>query len=338
MDIKRTLFSLSSAVSAGTLTEARDIAFDILSRYAECKKHDNLTVTGIIKGVDQSRTIMLDAHIDEVAMVVTDIDRNGFLTVSKCGGIDIRSLPARTVTVHGRKKLLGVFCSTPPHLSKGDIKFDDISDIKIDTMLGESAADVVSIGDYVTYCTKPKELLKNRVCGKSFDDRAGVVCLLELAERFHKTIPPCNIAFVLSDGEELGMRGSRTATFDIEPNEAIAVDVSFGDAPDVSANDCGKLSHGAMIGFSPSLDGEISRKLKAIAEDNAIPYQCEVMGGNTGTNGDVISITKGGVRTGLISIPLRNMHTDIEIIDLDDIKSVCDIIEKYILSGGIGNA
>lgn len=334
MDIKNTLFTLSNAVSCGTLTEVRDVAFDILSKYAECKKLGNLSVCGVIKGADRSRKIMLDAHIDEVAMIVTDISDDGFLTVAKCGGIDLRTLPARTVNIHGKKTVRGVFCSIPPHLSCGDVEFKDISDFKIDTMLGKHAKDIISVGDYVTFFAEAKTLLGNRVTGKSFDDRAGVVCLLELAERFGKTVPPCDVVFLLSDGEELGMRGCKTAAFDIDPTEAIAVDVSFGNAPDVSPDDCGTLSGGVMIGLSPSLDSGIGKKMIRLAEENDIPYQCEVMGGKTGTDGDVISVNKSGVKTGLLSIPLRNMHTSAEVVDIEDIKCVCDLIEKYILSGG----
>ena len=125
------------------------------------------------------------------------------------------------------------------------------------------------------------------------------------------------------------------SAFSAEPDEAIAIDVSFGDGPDISPDDCGKVSHGAMIGISPVLDGEISRRLCECAEKLGAEYQTEVMGGRTGTNGDVISVTKGGVRTGIVSIPIRNMHTGAEIVDLRDIESVCDILEKYILSGGV---
>ncbi len=334
MDIKTTLFTLSDAVACGTVYDARDIASHILSKYTDCKKTDTLTVIGTLKGANSSRKIMLDAHIDQIAMIVTDVDQNGFITVSKCGGIDLRTLPARRVIIHGKQRVQGVFCSIPPHLGGGDTKFENIADFKIDTMLGDRARDIVSVGDYVTFYTEAKPLIGSRVAGGAFDDRAGVVCLLELAERLSKTELPFDVIFVLSDGEELGLRGSRTATFDIDPDEAIAIDVSFSDAPDVSGDDCGKMSEGAMIGVSPALDGGISRKLIDTAKKNNIPYQCEVMGSKTGTNCDVISVNKGGVKTGLVSIPLRNMHTAAEVIDLDDIVSVCDLIEKYILSGG----
>ncbi len=335
MDIKNTLFSLSRANNAFYVSEASDIAYEILSKYAKTIRKTGLTVIGEIKG-ESDYTIMLDAHIDEVSFVVTNIDENGFLTVNKAGGIDIRALAAKTVTIHGKQKVTGVFCSTPPHLSSGDTEYDDISKIKIDTMLGGKAKEIVSVGDIVTYNTKPFEL-GNLVCGKSFDDRAGVVCLLELAERLSNKKLPCNVVFSLCDSEELGCRGSRTATYSVNPDEAIAIDVSFGDGPNISPDECGKVGSGAMVGISPVLDKRISERLINLAKENNIPYQCEVMGGNTSTDSDVISITREGVKTGLLSIPLRNMHTDVEVLDIADIKSVCDVLEAYILSGGIKN-
>ena len=275
---------------------------------------------------------MLEAHIDEVGFIVTDIDANGFLTVKNCGGIDLRSLPARTVTVHGKEKVTGVFCATPPHLG-GVTEYDDIAALKIDTLLGEKAKEVISIGDFVTFNTKAADLCGSRIVGKSLDNRAGVACLLELAERLCDKKLPFNIVFAFTDQEELGCRGAQTASFDISPDEAIVIDVSFADAPDVPSNDCGTLGGGAMIGMSPVLDRGISKKLVSVAKGNNLSYQTEVMGGKTGTNGDVISISKSGVKTGLVSIPLRNMHSDVEIIDVKDIKNVCDLLEKYILGG-----
>lgn len=336
MDIKNLLFELSAAVSAGPLHTASDLSFKALSEYAECEQK-GLTVIGRMKG-NSEYTLMLDAHIDEIAFTVTNIDSEGFLTLAKCGGFDLRGLPACAVTVHGKREIPAYFCSTPPHLSSGDMEFDDIAKLKVDTLLGEQARELISVGDMVTYRISPAELANGRVTGKSFDDRAAVVCLIELARRLKGKELPINVVFTFSDQEELGCRGSRTATYTVEPNEAIALDVSFGDGPDISADDCGKLSGGAMIGLSPILDSAIGKKLHDIAEQNGIPHQTEVMGRSTGTNSDVISVSRGGVKTGLVSIPLRNMHTAVEVIDIKDIVSVCDILEKYVLSGGVMNA
>ena len=332
--MEKILKSLSDAVGIGNIREATEIAEKELSRYAEITRTDNLGIIGKIKGTGDY-TLMLEAHIDEIGFIVTDVDKDGFLTVSACGGIDLRTLPSRQVCIHGKEKVRGVFCSTPPHLSEKDIVFDKISDMKIDTCLGYRAAGVISRGDYVTFVSKAQNLCGNRLCGKSFDDRAGVYALLLLASRFADTAPPVNLVFCLSDMEELGLRGAKTSTYKISPDEAIAIDVSFADGPDINPNDCGKSDKGAMIGISPVIDRGISDKLIRIANENGIPYQTEVMGKSTGTDADVISVTKAGVKTGLVSIPLRNMHTDCEIISTSDIKSVCDLLYAYIKGGGI---
>lgn len=335
MNIKDLLFLLCSTDSIGSIESAAAKAEEELKKYCETKR-DNLTVIGFLKG-ESDYTLMLDAHIDQIGMVVTGIDDKGFLTVAKSGGIDIRSLPSRRVTVHGKEKISAVFCSTPPHLSGKTREFSDISELKLDTALGKKAKDIISLGDYVTFSTKPCELLGNRVCGPSFDNRAGVACLIETARRLNDKKLPFNVAFVLSDGEELGLRGTRTATYKVNPNEAIVLDVTFGDGIGISPEESGKLGEGGMIGFSPALDRKISKKLVALGKENNIPYQTEVMGRTTGTNADMVGITREGVRTCTLSVPLRNMHTDGEIIDITDMENVCELLVSYILSGGVMN-
>lgn len=337
MDIKEILFDLSERDAIGTVNDASDRAREILSDYAEVKKDGNLSVVGYIKG-KSDYTLLLDAHIDQIGMIVTDVDEEGFLTVSNSGGIDIRSLPARAVTVHGKEKIPAVFCSTPPHLSKGESEYTDIAEIKLDTGLGERAKELVSVGDYVTFSAAPTSLSGDFVTGRSFDDRSGVACLLEVAKRLAGRELPISVAILLSDGEELGMRGATTAAFGIKADEAIAVDVSFGDGIGISETECGKLTEGAMIGVSPVLCRALSDRLIGIAEQNSIKYQLEAMGGKTGTNADVISVSRGGVKTCTVSIPLRNMHTETEVLSLSDLNSVCDLLEKYILSGGLSDA
>lgn len=336
MNIKDLLFTLSSLDAVGNVTAASDFAYGILSQYTVAEKTQGLTVIGFLKG-ENDYTLMLDAHIDQIAMVVTDIDSKGFLTVANAGGIDLRSLPTREVIVHGKSDIPAVFCSTPPHLAKGEAEYDDIGKIKLDTALGAKAKEIVSIGDIVTFAGKPIDMQNDLVCGKSFDDRAGVACLLMLAERLHGKKRPINVAFVLSDGEELGMRGIRPAAFKVNPDEAIALDVSFGDGIGISAEECGKLKNGGMIGISPSLSREVSNKLLKIAKDNDIPYQTEVMGDRTGTNADMIGVNREGVKVSTLSIPLRNMHTNSEILSLDDLEAVCDLLYEYIMAGGCLN-
>ena len=337
MNVKNDLFLLSAADGIGCVDDASSLAFEALGKYCNVKHLDNLSVIGEIKG-KSDYTLLLDAHIDEVGFIVTHVSESGFLTVQKCGGIDLRHLPAKVVTVHGKEKITGVFASIPPHLSKGEELPDNITEYKIDTMLGAKAKELINVGDFVTYKATPDEMLGTTVTGKAFDDRAGCAVLLELARRLSGKELPITVKFLFSDAEELGLRGAGTAAFEFTPDEAVAIDVSFGNGPDISPFECGVLGEGAMIGISPVLNRTVTNALIKAAEETGVKFQREVMGGRTSTNADVISVTKSGIKSGLISVPLRNMHTDCEVLDLNDLISVCDILEKYIMSGGVMNA
>ena len=334
MNLKEIIFELTGSTGIGNIKDAAETAVKYFTGFCEISRTDNQGFIASIKG-ESDYTLALEAHIDQIGFIVTAVDENGFLTVSACGGIDLRALPSRQVAIHGKEEIRGVFCSTPPHLSEKDATFRKVEDMKIDSCLGEKAKDVISVGDYVTFTGEPFCLSGDRICSKSLDDRAGVAVLIALASRFRHKKPPVNLAFCLSDMEEIGLRGAKTSAFALCPDEAIAIDVSFGDGPDIKPESCGKIGGGAMIGVSPVLSREISEKLIKAAEDNGIPYQTEIMGGSTGTDADVISVTKSGVKTGLVSIPLRNMHTDCETLSLSDVESVCDLLYSYVKGGGV---
>ncbi len=333
MNIEKLIKELSDSVSIGNINNASKIAKAELSKYAKVRDFGALGVIGEInKGA--KKTLLLDAHIDEVGFVVTSVFDDGFVKVSNVGGIDARILPATPVIIHGKEELCGVFVSTPPHLSNDKENAKDVSDIYLDTGIRKDLKDKVSVGDFCTFSKKAENLQGTKLMGKSLDDRSAVACLIEVASRVYNKDIPVNLIFALCENEELGLRGAKTASFALDAHEAIAIDVSFGNAPDVPASKSGKLGGGAMIGMSPVLDKRITNKLVSCAKEKDIPYQLEVSGGNTGTDADAISVTKDGIPCGLISIPLRNMHTPCEIIDLKDIKSLCDILEDYILQGG----
>ncbi len=337
MNMKERLFELSKADAIGNISEASDLAFNMLCEHIPCERGKGLTFFGFLKG-ESDYTIMLDSHIDEIGMIVTDVSDDGFLTVSNVGGIDIRALPSRRVKIHGKEEIIGVFAATPPHLSQGEEQYTDITQLKIDTVLGKRAKEVISVGDFVTFCKEPKELLNERVTGACFDDRAGVVCLIETAIRLKEEKLPVNVVFSFTDGEELGLRGIRPAAFKINPDEAVAIDVTFGTAADVKAEESGELSKGALIGVSPCLDSTVSKKMISLAKEKEIPYQIEVMSATSGTNADMLSVTREGVKTGTLSIPLRNMHTDCEILDLKDLEYTVEMLCEYVRNGGVKNA
>ena len=141
---------------------------------------------------------------------------------------------------------------------------------------------------------------------------------------------PFKVILLFPTGEELGLRGARVAAYNSGVKKSIVVDVSFGDCPDVSPSKTAKLGSGAMIGVSPVLSRDIYKKLESVAKENNIPYTLEVMGGTTSTDADVISLNQSGIPTGLVSIPLRNMHTPCEVLDEKDVAAVSTLLAAYV--------
>lgn len=339
-NVSAILNSLCSANgTSGNESDAAQAAAEMLKKYMDVEENPLGSVIGRLGG--KGPHILLDAHIDQIGLVVTAIDEGGFLKVAKCGGADARVLAASDVTVHGKKDIFGVVTSTPPHLAKNEdegkaVNFDDIL---IDIGLSkEEAEKIVAPGDRITFNGSFDELLGSRVASPNIDDRAGVAAILRALELLGGKMGNAGITVMFSSQEETGGSGAMTGAFSADADEAIAVDVSFASAPDISSEKYASLGKGTMIGYAPSLDFEMSRELKLLAENNDISYQTEVMGGRTGTNCDEIQNSGRGCRTALLSIPIRNMHTAIELCDLADIENTAKLIAAYITERGGENA
>lgn len=278
------------------------------------------------------KQIMLDAHIDQIGMVVTEIDEDGFLHVLNVGGVDRRTLPGSRVTVYGREARTGVVCVLPPHISDGDNKIRPVQEQAIDVgMTREEAEKLFSIGDRVVLTSPVTELMGNRVGGSALDDRAGCACIIRAAQLLRGIQLKCGVHIVCSTKEEVGGHGADIYAKRIQPTEAIVVDVSFAKQEGVNNAGLGELSKGPMIGFASILHRATGKRLIQVAEKNKIPYQLEAMGGSTGTNCDEIATAGKGVNCALLSIPQRNMHTPSEVCDLEDIENIAKLIAAYIL-------
>lgn len=274
---------------------------------------------------------LLDAHLDEIGLIVTEITDDGFIKVDKCGGIDTRSLPALEVSVWGREEIKGIISTLPPHLQNSDDekKAPKLSDLSIDTGYTKSQLEkLVSLGDRVTFKRNFTPLLNGLVSASCLDNRAGVAAILMCLDELKSL--PCKITVMFSSQEEVGTRGAVVGPYSKNIDEAIVVDVSFAFTPGCDKADCGEISKGAMIGFSPTLDKCMSRKLVKSADENNISYQQEIMSARTGTNADVISVSESGIKTALISIPLKYMHQRVEVVDTADVECVSKLICSYI--------
>ncbi|HCC35462.1 MAG TPA: peptidase M42 [Ruminococcaceae bacterium] len=335
MDITQTLFALSNAAGVTGVSSALDILEPIASRFGKPRR-DNMGGLTVFMDYGTDKTVMLDAHIDEIGFVVTGVDEDGFVNVAKSGGVDIRTLPGQEVTVHAAEPLYGVFCCPVPHLSKNEKAMPPIEDMAVDIGFSpiESQARVRP-GDRVSFRQSSVSLQNERITGKSFDNRAGAAVLLRAAELIKDGgAPGVNIALCFSAQEELGCRGAKTMAYELRPAEAVVVDVSFGDGAGVPESRCGKLDGGVMIGVAPTLYKPISNRMISLAFKHDISYQLEGMGGVTSTNADVISLTGAGIPCGLLSIPLRYMHTVVELISPGDVESAARLIFHYIKEWG----
>lgn len=339
MEIKEMLRRLTEQTGvSGDEGGASQLAMELLKEYAPDAEIDPFgNVTGIIpSGKAGGKRLMLDAHIDQIGMIVSYIDDRGFIKVGACGGLDMRTMLAQTVTIHGKEKVRGVVCTLPPHVSKDHSKVPEIGEISIDIgMSREQAEHVISLGDKVTVDSRFREL-SGAVSAPSLDDRAGVCVILRALELLRGQELNYDIAVCFSAQEETGERGVKQAAFRLAPDEAIVVDVSFGRTPDSTPHETAELGSGAMIGVSAVLDRGMTDHLKQLAADNDIPFTVEVMPSSTGTNADAVSVSRGGVKCCTVSVPIRYMHTSIETMDISDIESAARLICAY--AGGDINA
>ena len=319
---------------AGEEFPAAEAAARLLREVSDAVEIDAFgNVTASLPGEDGAPVILLDAHIDQIGLIVTHIEENGFLRAASCGGIDRRLMLGQEVRILGRKPLSGVVAAKPPHLSTEEEreKVPEITDLAIDTgFSAETLRELVRPGDRITLCGEFSELQNGCVSSPSLDDRAGAAAILHALRLLKGKKLPYTVCALFSAQEETGGPGAAVSAFRAKPDEAIAVDVSFARSEGVPDR-CPRLGDGAMIGVAPILNRGMFDELLALAEERGIPHTIEAMGGSTGTNADGIAPAAGGVRTGLLSIPQRYMHTPVEVVRLSDVEAVGELIAAYIL-------
>lgn len=328
MYFKNLITELSAAAGIGHINEVKEVAKKYLSKFSKVTDTENYLLAEIGEG---ENSLMLEAHMDEVGMIVTEVFDDGFLSVASVGSVDARLLPSLPVKIFGKEVVKGVFTSLPPHLGSGDTPTFD--NIQIDTGR-KDISNYVSVGDFALLDVTPTELLGDKITSKALDNRTGMAAVIAAGEAISKLDLPFKVILMFPTGEELGLRGARVAAYDKKILKCISVDVSFGDCPDVPPSKTAKLSSGAMIGVSPILSRDIYKRLETLAKENEIPYTLEVMGGTTSTDADVITLNQSGIPTGLVSIPLRNMHTPCEVVDLNDVKAVAELLIAFVKEEG----
>jgi tetrahedral aminopeptidase len=303
--------------------------------YADEVRQDKLgNVAFLKKGTGENRPrILLAAHMDEIGLMVTKIEEGGYLRFSSVGGIDPRTIVGQEVILYGKEELYGVIGAKPPHLMQADEqeKGHKLEDLHIDVALPEEKVrKLVRPGDLAVIRREFLNLAGNSVAAKAFDDRAGVVVLLVCLQELERLQHSADVYAVATVQEEVGVRGAATATYGIVPDIGIAVDVTHGEMPGVPEHETCKLGKGPGITIGPNIHPKVVGEIIRVAKEYKIPHQLEVYPGPTGTDARAIQISRGGIPTGLVSIPLRYMHTSVELMDMDDLKQAGRLLALFI--------
>lgn len=340
--MKELLKELSETFSvSGRENRVAEIVARELKKHCDSIETDRLgNVIAVKKG--KKPAVMLAAHMDEIGLVVKHIDEKGFIRFGKIGGVDDRILPADKVVVHTRKgPVNGVIGFKPPHLLKEEdrkvaIEYTDLF-VDIGAKDKKDAEKHVELGDYITLDSHFSELQNNCVTCKSFDNRAGVLVLIETMKRL-KTANEIFAVFTVQ--EEVGLKGARTSAFGLKPDMSIVIDTNIaGDHPNIKEGEA-PLSIGAgpiieLIeagGRGLISDARIKDWLVDAAKKSKVGIQISVDTAGS-TDGAMIYISNAGVPTCTVSIPTRYIHSPAEVLNMKDVEDAIKLITAAL--GGV---
>lgn len=333
------LFDLMCSLSSATGVSGREDGIStLLAKYLEPLPSYTTGLGSLVCTTgpkDCKKHLVLVAHMDEIGFTVSYIDKTGFIKIAPVGGIDPKLMLGSALNIHTKNgDIPALVATTPPHLLGADSKtMPAIDEIYLDVGLTyEECTKKIALGDNATFISVPKKLGED-FCGKAVDDRAACAALILLMQKLAGKELNTKVSCVFSTQEELGSQGAKTATYTLNPTHAIALDTTFAHTPHTDKAKTGMTGAGPMIGISPVLDNKLTAALGETAKAENIPHQFEVMGGATGTDADKLLTTRQGVPTALVSIPIKYMHTPIEVVALRDIEETANLLAKFILSG-----
>ena len=286
-------------------------------------------------GRDGAAKILIDAHLDEVGMLVSDVLEGGFLRIVNVGGIDPAIMQASDVVVYAKKEIRGVVVSIPPHLRSGeDKKLTPVDELMVDIGQGytlEELRELIPIGTPVGFLPCYSELQNGYIAGKSFDDKACAA----IAARAVLDVPYDELAgdvyVSLSAREETARDGGvQNVCFSICPDYAMVIDVNLGEAPDAPERETVPMRKGISISYSAATDRELTRDVVKMCEKGDIPFVKCAAPTSTGTNATTVNLVREGIAVVDVGLPLRNMHTYSEVICLDDCEALIDAVSEFI--------
>ena len=313
---------------SGFESPAADAAAELLRPLVDEVSIDRM---GNVLGVRRSKTpgapkLLLDAHLDEIGLIVTGVE-DGFLRFGSIGGVDPRMLPGRELMVLTDPPLRGLVACP----AGGDEdKSVPLNELYVDVGLSQEEAErAVPVGTPMVYRAGCFPLGEEQMCGKSMDDRACFVTLLRAAELLRDRELDVELHIMGSTREEVSGVGATVGTWAVAPDFCVAVDVTHGKTPDGPADKTFDLGGGPAIGVGPNMTRWMTERMIAKAREHSIPYQLEIMSGHTGTNGWEMQISREGVATSVLSLPLKYMHTPVETLSLADMEGVAQLLAAF---------
>ncbi|HIP92443.1 MAG TPA: M42 family peptidase [Thermotoga sp.] len=292
---------------------------------------------GLIAGIESKGNLRIGifAHVDEISFVISKIEKGNFARLETVGGVDPKVVLASEVKILTHDGIArGIIGFLAPHLQKPEDrkKVPMYDEIFVDFSVS-SLAKSIKVGDRVVLKGDPIEL-NGKIVGKALDNRAGCVSLIKSIKLLEKYKIYSNVYYIFSTQEEVGGPGASTIAYELNLDYAIVVDVTHAD-DSLPFFEKISLGGGPVIGFGPSVDKNFWKKIMEIARKNGIKYQKEPLPGRSGTDTDEIQITGIGVKTALISIPLKYMHTPVEVVDPFDVDETARLLTHIVVDLGV---
>jgi len=285
-------------------------------------------------GEQPRRSLLVAAHMDAIGLMVTGIV-DGFLRITQLGGLDPRVLPGQPVTIHGREDLPGLIVQPPAHLlppsnQNGPVRLENLL---VDTGLppGE-VSQRVRAGDLISFAQPPVEMPNELLVGNYLDNRASVVALTHALDELQSRQVAWDVWAVATTQEEVTLGGAMTSAFQLRPDLAIVIDVTWGSSPDSPSYRTFPIGKGPTLGYGPNIHPGLHQAFKELAERLEIPYKIEVMPRHSGTDAIGIQVTAEGIPTMVLGIPLRYMHTPVEMVSLKDIRRAGRLVAEFAAS------
>lgn len=336
MDCNELLQKLSGLRAVtGRENMAADKIADLFREYCDEVNVDAFyNVVGLKKGRSKNPgNVLVTAHYDEIGLIVTGIEESGFLRFAAAGGVDAKAIGAMEVIVHGKEDLFGVIGAKPPHLISAEEKDKGIKmdEMRIDIGFnGGKAKELVTVGDMVSFVNPARELMNNRLAGKSLDNRSGVAALVEILKELQKLHHDDNVYVAATVQEELGLVGAFCTTYNIKADLGIVIDVCHGDMPDAPSDEAFPLGKGVAVAVGPVLNRKHTKAIMKLARDENIAYQIDPEAGDTGTEAAAHAVAREGIPVVLLSIPSKYMHTTVEMVSVDDVIATGRLAARYI--------